>query len=300
MPINHTTPRVARSLLALLASALTACGAAEDEPVASQSARFSTAPSEPNHEDITRDGLNFLRPEILSALTLANAATDVEFVLVNANHFDDCNFSAGSQVVSSSQAEAVRSLDPALPPESDARAIAFFARSLHALQDFYAHSNWVELGGTRTLVDQSLRAFATLTPYTTVPASGFVVIQGAKPKNSALTRDDDAAYPQSAVVTVKLGKSRSPGLISGTVDYEPGNDCPPAVAMTHDELNKDKSTLVGREQQYRDARSLATAQTRHEWCRLNELARTAWGEVGTARLATWVADGSITPDCQVE
>ena len=107
MPINHTTPRVALSLLALLASALTACGSAEDEPVASQSARFSTVPSEPNHEDITRDGLNFLRPEILSALTLANAATDVEFVLVNANHFDDCNFSGGSRVVSSSQAAAV-------------------------------------------------------------------------------------------------------------------------------------------------------------------------------------------------
>src|SRR5205085_2232667 len=120
---------------------------------------FSTTPSEPNHEEITGAGLSFLRPEIVTALQVANASTDVEFVLATANHFDGCNFSGGSAVVRDNEASAVASLDPAAPsPESDAAAIVSFARALHAVQDFYAHSNWVELGATG-LVDASPGAF---------------------------------------------------------------------------------------------------------------------------------------------
>src|SRR6187402_1738760 len=279
---------------------LVGCGSAsEDESIGEVRSRFSTAPSEPNHEAITRAALDFLRPEIIEAIVIADVSTDVQFALVNANHFDDCNFSGGSQVIATNQAEAVRNLDPSLPETAQAAALLSFGRSLHTVQDFYAHSNWVELGG-KTLLDRSLGAFPTLSQYATIGSSGFVVVQGNKPKRSALTRDADAAYPTNAVVTVKLDKARAPGLISGTVDYEAGNFCPDPVAMTHDELNKDKSTLAGRTQQHLDAKALATAQSRHEWCRLASLARAAWGEAGTARLATWVADGAVEPDCTVD
>ena len=188
--------------------ALPGCGSVDEaapasEPLAASSAPFSTTPGEPNHEQITASALSFLRPDILSALQVANVETDIEFFLVNANHFDDCNFTGGSEVVSSSQAEAVSALDPSLAaPEADLLAVRAFARSLHALQDFYAHTNWIELGGT-ALVDDSLAAFPTLSPYSTIASSGFVVIQGPKPKKAALTRDDDATYPESALVTVK-------------------------------------------------------------------------------------------------
>src|SRR5437667_4031220 len=80
-------------------SLLVGCGGpdtTEAESGSSEQAPFTTAPQEPNHEWITAEALAFLRPEILTALVAANAATDVEFVLVNANHFDDCNFSGGS------------------------------------------------------------------------------------------------------------------------------------------------------------------------------------------------------------
>jgi hypothetical protein len=278
------------------------CGAA-DESVTSDGETgtvnepFSTSPGEPNHEAITAAGLSFLRTEILTAIQAANVATDVEFFTVNANHFDDCNFSGGSSVVQRSQAEAVAQLDPSVvTPEGDLLAIRSFGRSLHALQDFYAHSNWIELGG-EVLVDSSLGAFPMLSPYSTIASSGFVVVQGSKPKHSALTRDDDAPYPTSAIVTVKLNKTRAPGLISGTVDYEPGNFCPASVAMTHEELSKDKSSNVGRVQQYEAAKALAILQTEHEWCRLRELTRTAWGDLGVARLDTWVAEGAVAPAC---
>jgi hypothetical protein len=282
---------------------LPGCSSADEavpatEPLAPSSAPFSTTPGEPNHEEITASALSFLRPDIITALQLANVETDIEFFLVNANHFDDCNFTGGSEVVSSSQAEAVSALDPSLAaPEADLLAVRAFARSLHALQDFYAHTNWIELGGT-TLVDDSLAAFPTLGPYSTIASSGFVVVQGPKPKKAALTRDDDADYPESAVVMVKLNKTpRALGLVSGTVDYEEGNFCPDSVAMTHEQLNKDKTSNVGREQQYEAAKALAILQTEHEWCRLSELTRTAWGDAGTARLSGWVAPGATPPAC---
>ncbi|HEY6080746.1 MAG TPA: hypothetical protein VIW29_18150 [Polyangiaceae bacterium] len=271
------------------------------ERTTSLSEPFSTSPGEPNHEQITGTALAFLRPEILTALQAANVATDVEFFQVNANHFDDCNFSGGAQVVADSQAEAVQALNPASSgPEADVLAVRAFARSLHALQDFYAHTNWIELGG-EALIDASLTAFPALTPYATVPSTGFILVQGSKPKRAAVTRDEAAPYPESAIVTVKLSKAaHAPGLISGTVDYEPGDFCPAAVAMTHDELNKDKSSNPGRVAQYEAAKSLAILQTRHEWCRLVALTEASWGEAGTARLATWVAGGQTPPDCQAE
>jgi hypothetical protein len=135
-----------------------------------------------------------------------------------------------------------------------------------------------------------------LSPYSSVPSSGFVIVEGAKPKHSALTRKTEAAYPKSAVVTAKLGKVRAPGLISGTVDYEPGNFCPASVAMTHDELNKDQSVI--RAEQHEAAKTLAIAQSRHEWCRLEALVEAAHGD--TSRLSAWVAEGSLPPDCAVE
>lgn len=264
---------------------------------------FSTTPGEPNHEEITGTALSFLRPEIVTALQAANVATDVQFFLVNANHFDDCNFSGGSEVVRTSEAEAVAALGPDQPTvEGDALAIRAFGRALHAVQDFYAHTNWVELGGD-VLLDRKLGAFPRLGAYTTVPSTGFVVLQGTKPKQT-VDRDETATYPQNAVVTVKAegpkAKAGTLGLISGTVDYEPGDFCPPSVAMTHEELNKDKSTLVDRSEQYEAAKTLAILQSEHEWCRLRALANKAWGATGVARLDAWVAEGSAAPSCENE
>lgn len=194
----------------------------------------------------------------------------------------------------------VAALDPAQPSgQADLLAIRAFGRSLHALQDFYAHTNWIELGG-EVLVDSALTEFPRLAPYSTIPSSGFVVVQGGKPKQGPLSRDVKASYPENAVVSVKQGprgKTRSLGLISGTVDYEAGDYCPRSVAMTHDELNKDKSTLSERSQQYEAARTLATLQTEHEWCRLRALTQKAWGDAGVVRLDGWVTEGAVAPTC---
>lgn len=277
--------------LGYLGASLPACADAPSDEVRDESLPFSTFPSEPNHEQITADGLPFLRPEIVLALQAANASTDVEFFLFSANHFDDCNFSGGSHVVSSSEAEAVGHLDPADPsPEGDAAAIVAFGRALHALQDFYAHSNWVELGATG-LVDSSLSSFPTLTGYTQLQPSGVVIVEGEPPAGVKINRRADDPYPGEAVVNVRLpGTKKLPGLISGMVDYEAGNSCPMHAQMTHEELNKDHSDEPGRETQHAQAKALATQQTHHEWCRLVALTQAAWGDAGVARLLAWASD----------
>jgi hypothetical protein len=287
----------------VFALSLLGCAAADDtatpEAIGDATAPFSTTPHEPNHEAITSSAFDFLKPEVVAALVAANVETDVQFVLVSANHFDNCDFSGGSQVVASNQATAVGYLAPAAldTPAADAQAIVHFARSLHALQDFYAHTNWVELGGD-VLLDESSTAFPTLRPYSSVPSSSFVIVQGAKPKKVELTRKAKAPYPASASVTVKWGPVRALGLISGTVDYEAGVFCPPPVAMTHEQLNKDQSSTPGRAAQHEAAKALAIAQSRHEWCRLTALVQAAYGD--TSRLAAWVAEGSLPPDCAAE
>ena len=68
--------------------------------------------------------------------------------------------------------------------------------------------------------------------------------------------------------------------------------------MTHEELNKDKSSLVERSRQYEAAKTLAILQSEHEWCRLRALTSKAWGASGTARLDAWVAEGGVTPTCE--
>ncbi|KYF78759.1 hypothetical protein BE17_46410 [Sorangium cellulosum] len=261
---------------------------------------FSTTPGEPNHEEITISALSFLKPEVIKALTIGNVSTDATYHFNNEAHFDDCNFSGGAAFVAKKQAEAVKALDPRVALlNGDALAMLAFSRSLHAVQDFYAHSNWVELGGD-VLVDQSLTPFPALRPYSAVRSTGFIVVQGPKPREKAVTRDDDAPYPEYAIVTVRERRTTAYGLVSGTVDYESGDFCPPPVAMTHDELSKDKTSLTDRVEQHLAAKSLAVRQTRHEWCRLNQLAHDAWGDAGTARLAAWVADPSSAPDCATE
>jgi hypothetical protein len=273
----------------LLGGSLSACSIAPEDTGQVEQPFATTLVGEPVHEEVTAAALGFLRPEILAAIQAFDTSVDVEFVLVNANHFDDCNFSGGATVIRGFQAQAVAALDPAVALDGDAQALAAFGRWLHTAQDFYAHTNWVESGG-QTIAEGSLTPWAAWSPYTTLAPSGFVLVQGTPPRRTSVTRHEDAPYPENAVVRVKSGKTAALGVISGSVDYEPGDFCPASVRMSHDDLNKDFSDTAGREAQHIAAKSLAVQQTHHEWCRLVAMARAAWGDAGQARLLAWAAD----------
>jgi hypothetical protein len=256
-----------------------------------------SATQEPNHQEITAEALSFLRPDVVLALQAANVGTDVQFALDSAYHFDDCNFSGGSAVIAMNQAAAVQALDPSqASPATDAAAIAAFGQSLHTVQDFYSHSNWVELGA-EGLLDDSLAPFPTLTGYSVLEPSGIQIVEGTPPAQTAVYRNVGAPYPKNAIVYVTTKGTTGLGLFSGSVDYEPGDKCPIQVRMTHDALNKDNSTNPGRVAQFVAARALAVQQTRHEWCRLVTLTRDKWGDAGEQRLCTWIADAAAAPQC---
>ncbi len=274
------------------------CGSEAPQEIAERPDPFATSLSgEPVHETATAEGLAFLKPEIVLALQAANVATDVQFVFDSAYHFDDCNFTGASQVVADEQSVAVAALGPDGDPiESDIVALNAFARSLHVVQDFYSHSNWVELGAT-SLVDGSLTAWPLLSPYSSIDGSGILVVQGKPPAGTAVFRRKDEPYPENAIVHVRVKGKPGLGLMSGSVDYEPGDFCPTQIRMTHDELAKDSSSDAGRVAQHEQALALATEQTGHEWCRLLTLTRQAWGEAGDARLFAWVADESAASEC---
>jgi hypothetical protein len=276
-----------------MAASQAGCAAPETESIGSDGQPFATAlAGEPVHEEITASGLSFLLPEIVTAIQAANVSVDVEFVLDDAHHFDDCNFTGGADVVRGDQQDAIAALDPtAATPESDAEAALEFGRWLHTTQDFYAHSNWVELG-EGGLVDASFGLWPAWTPYEVLSPSGVGLVQGSSPKRTSVTRHADAPYPQDAIVRVKTGPAAHPGVMTGTVDYEPGNYCPPSIAMTHADLNKDFSDTAGREAQFVTAKALAVQQTSHEWCRLVSMTRAAWGDAGVAHLMTWASDAS--------
>ncbi len=266
------------------------------EVIAEHEQHFS-ATQEPNHQEITAEALSFLRPDILAALQTANVATDVKFALVSAYHFDDCNFSESSTIVAANQDAAVQALDPSLiSPATDAAAVLAFGQSLHSIQDFYSHSNWVELGA-EGLVDDSLAPFPTLNGYDLLDPSGIQIVEGNPPQQTAVYRQVGAPYPSNAIVYAVTNGIKRLGLISGSVDYEPGEKCPLQVRMTHDELNKDNSANPGRAAQFIKARELAVEQTRHEWCRLVALTQAEWGDAGVQRLSTWVADAGAAPQC---
>ena len=80
----------------------------------------------------------------LSQIVSANSAVDDDQITA-AKHFDSENFPEGQQLLLQLQAEIVKL---ATSGEYIGSRI-FLGQALHAIQDFYSHSNWIELGNTR-------------------------------------------------------------------------------------------------------------------------------------------------------
>ena len=219
--------------------------------------------SAPNHTEITTAALSFMRPDVLSDLIDNNHWVDNLYLDVNYWHFDSCAFEEGTLNMENWYAAAINALNPDRLQLEE--AVEAFGHVLHPAQDFYAHANWVELG-ERTLIDRASDTWNLLTPYSMV--YGVFVVEGDGP-GYGLHRD-------GRIVTVTTSLGDFPGLITGAYPFLSSCECPDSIAIHHDELNKDSD---GRPF-HPAARALATKQTRHEWCRLLSLLRTAYGERG--------------------
>jgi hypothetical protein len=179
---------------------------------------------------------------------------------------------------------------------------------LHAAQDFYSHSNWVEMTAL-TEADAQL-VDSRIGPWREVSADwgqvrgdlgddfGDVITsqQPLRPRWSV-------SYPRHRyvpVVTDPQGR-RHHVLVSGEAGR--GESCALGVKrFSHDELNKDESTNSNDARYtpvfHRRAATLATQQTRHEWCRLLGLVRRETGWPGVGVLLGLLADPNSSPHPQ--
>lgn len=262
----------------------------------------------PVHEAITSVALPFLKPNVLATINSRHISQDAYSIgmgvltgdYVNGDHFTGGAFQEGTQRINARYGAIIQDFNPgSLVPEviRYADLSAQFGNILHAAQDFYAHTNWVEYGLGGRLVDDGLGDWKVLTPYTTldrVSNAGYplVVVEGeGSPPGGSF---DPAPTPDN--VTVRLPGGRYDGLVSASfqgvlIGGFSFDNTPDAVALDHDKtfaeggLYKD-SMVAGDAAQnalYTQAIQTAYLQTRHEFQRLCEKIRTAYGDAAVDR-----------------
>lgn len=234
------------------------------------------------HVGITTSALRFLKSDVLSDILDEQLYVDSFLAFFPEYHFDSCRFRETTENINALYQRTLQGLDPFDSDLGDAPDA--FGQLLHPVQDFYTHSNWVDMG-MFGLVDAGLGSWRILEGWDRVVGAGFadpIVIQGeTPPSNWALTRAGNLIQ----VTIPDDGTLR--GLITGY--YGLSDDCPDNVAISHGDLNKDDP---GRPL-FVEAHTLAVRQTEHEWCRLLNLVELEHGEDGIDFLmANWVADRS--------
>jgi hypothetical protein len=240
----------------------------------------------PVHQIITADALSFLKPDVVNTIAENVAVPDSSVLFLNNNyHFDNCNFRETIENINRLYDNVIADFNPASPKSSD--AAAKFGLIMHPIQDFYAHSNWVELQNANLvqgMVDNGLAKWTVLQPYSMIRGMAIAVQGGTPPIGFQLIRDD-------RIVKVTTDLDTFPGLISGTfTELGASSDCPDNIAISHSDLNKDDSSRP----LFQKAVNMAIEQTRHEWCRLVNLVRGTYGEDGVTNLYNeWVANTDI-------
>ncbi|XP_055004640.1 von Willebrand factor A domain-containing protein 7-like [Boleophthalmus pectinirostris] len=77
-------------------------------------------------------------------ITYRNVRVDIQHALNASFHFDDESFTGGRAIIT----ELLQSVKASIKQENYDAARQKLGEMLHPLQDFYSHSNWVEIGNT--------------------------------------------------------------------------------------------------------------------------------------------------------
>ncbi|KAI3352993.1 hypothetical protein L3Q82_019566 [Scortum barcoo] len=80
----------------------------------------------------------------IANMYFSNAAVDLVFALSKEHHFDDETFQGGRDIITA----GVSAVKASVKLENFVAGRLTLGRVCHTLQDFYSHSNWVELGKT--------------------------------------------------------------------------------------------------------------------------------------------------------
>ena len=286
-------------------------------------ARFYGA--KPIHQDITKTALPFINEKSMRLINIGHEYAD--FIKENsynpAFHFDNCQFSSSILNINRLYDEILKDLNPLTPSKHTIRSefgtlmavddimLIQFGMLLHIVQDFYSHSNWVEMGRT-DLIDEGYEKWTILSPYDIVKGSNIVVIEGDNiPPGYTLKRSSE-----QKIVTVNDSQR---GLISGLAADTKG--CPSSISIGHyDPTESDKKGIsvkskiksivpskylgqgLNKDEYSRPlfsvAKKLAIEQTEHEWCRLLNLVDKAYPDKGKEKiLDAWVGSLARIKEC---
>lgn len=286
------------------------------------------------HEEITRQALPFVKKWLLDAIIQSNHDSDSLFKCragKDRYHFNDCGFEAGAREVRAQYKSAILALARAkqkpgrCSSATDAcapdllEAAKALGIMLHALQDLYAHSNWVESGGNVT-IDDVFRDSDT-----TADQNGFPTLEHWKPQNGYVligAADDTTVEKfklkpgaQFGLVSVEYNKRPLIGIMTGAYDGEDEpcqgaescsrskekHACPASVAIGHwdddvhgEGLHKDTPARP----HFAEARRLAFLQTRKQWCRLDQRLRADGSSDALASLVDSLTESAQT--CEPE
>jgi hypothetical protein len=233
------------------------------------------------HQEMTSDALAFLKPDVIEDINDEHIYQEVFGAFDSTEHFDACLFADSRKSINDNYGQALDSADPDNPRYSD--VTDQLGQLLHGAQDFYSHSNWVDLD-LRSLVDEGVSNWEPMEPYEPRTPSGsarpivFVAGEDQTPFDGTLERN-------GRFVTANVKGQSFPGVITGAfLSFLLPDDCPDNVVVDHDELNKDSP---GRPN-YGPARQLAYEQTKHEFYRLVGLVFERYGGSGVSELlAAW-------------
>ena len=257
------------------------------------------------HYSMTRAALGFLEPRYVDWINDGHFRSDVYFSPSASRHMDNCRFYDSISNINYFYFYIIEKTD------LKENAAQTFGAILHLAQDFYSHSNWVELATPANplqtspgwsvsapggLIDPVKDNFwKELGPGFSTVASNVYVVNGNLHPGWQFTVDTTTKKATAEVIDGPYKGAKYPALISGEVWYEQGR-CPQGAKLRHGfftpepgDLNKDVAGKPG----FSEARALAIQQTFNEWCRLINLVGQLKGAAAKDELVKeWTLDGN--------
>ena len=270
----------------------------------------------PIHEEITHVALDaILRPEVVDAIigngsldpytTTGNVGVDVRDVSKiytgigptnydPGHHFDGSAFAEGSSFINVNYRQFINDVasNHSFTDFGVGSLTDIFGKVTHTVQDFYAHTNWVESVPGSVLVDDGDGFWSPMTPYSEV--DGVVLAEGPPPAGVSIGHHDQnyaALLDPDFLVDVHINGHTVHGIVSGSFGANT-TYTPAAAAVSHDDptktvvytdpltriryhltvpsgtgLNKDRPDRLN----FDRAEPLAVLQTTHEFIRLLHL-----------------------------
>jgi hypothetical protein len=281
------------------------------------------------HTEITNTALAFMRPAPLANIVEGNLHMDHEHKNARWEHSDGCLFEEtgrnlnyiyanpeGSGEVDrdffvgiclpfscdlphGDDRSVVGFLDPGDPAPLLAARVFGFAS--HPIQDFYSHSNWLETFERRGVLPDDIPLMEpSVDLWRGEPWEPLIVEPGilATLGVDAVVLAQDDVYGdrpfdgplQNPVVNVD--GARYAAIFTDT-NLGADDECVPGMGANHDTINKDNpcemDSFYHPVSDHYAAAQLATRQTAHEWCRIQNLTREKWGISGvTALRGLWI------------